>query len=483
MFELPIPEDIYDYDSFNLKDILDQIIHTLPEVEAINDKPKEVLSWIKKAKKISDMISLEIEERKAVEEFEDFCQQGEDYLKKLDAYNPYTKEQADNIPKNNEPKKQKLPSPIKLEQSQISTASNSSMSKANIETSDASRYKNEEAETEDGRKSTVTISEEQASKIYGTMHHAKKKKTTNKKNAMFDFIRQTLEATRITENTMSIGKSSISDSMNKKHHAVEETKEMSRKDRPSLSEATSGRSHHPGHFGAKPQKPPVNNRPIPRPDPNFNPSETRVGSMLSLGSTLPKFNVDVKKEKTKNSKKKKTPSMKDSDTESADENKGSATIAKSKTVDVPNAPTVNERKKKEKASTSISVQPSKNIEKEVARAQSSSKVPSTKKDNQQKSQNEKLVVSKPEKTLVKKIDQAVQPKDKELKSSTISNKENTKKSSIQTIQKSVGFSSRLDNLSSSEGPINEIPNEEEEKSINIAGNVIDKEEKGELWSK
>ena len=72
MFELPIPEDIYDFDSFGLRDILEKIEKGLSELEGTADKPKEVLSWIKKAKKIHGMISLELEERKAVEELRIF---------------------------------------------------------------------------------------------------------------------------------------------------------------------------------------------------------------------------------------------------------------------------------------------------------------------------------------------------------------------------------------------------------------------------
>ena len=77
MLELPIAEDIYDFDSFTLAESYESIVIEYNKIVQQEEKPKEVLTWLKRAKKIIDMISLEIEERKAVEDFGDFCRKGE----------------------------------------------------------------------------------------------------------------------------------------------------------------------------------------------------------------------------------------------------------------------------------------------------------------------------------------------------------------------------------------------------------------------
>lgn len=339
MFELPIPEDIYDYDTFALRDIVQKIEEGLLELGEGGDKPKETLSWIKKAKKIHGMISLELEERRAVEEFEDFCQKGEDYIKGLENFNPYEKKQEDFSKENNETKQQKVSFAEQIEHSQVSTASQSSMTRAHDTVSEISTEK--ETEITD-RKSVTTLSEEQGSRIYNTMHHAKKKKQ-NKKNALFEFMKQTLEATRATSDTMSIGKSAVDNKL--RAQPVEEHKEMHRKEHPSVSSVAAGGRKAPHSLQPirNAPKAPTNNRPIQRPDPNFNPSDTRVGAMLDLGgfskpSTASKIKKDIEAKMAKKDKKEKTPSLKEIKSDKEEESGNKFRIRKSKTIDENEGP-------------------------------------------------------------------------------------------------------------------------------------------------
>ena len=70
LVNLPIPEDIYDFDTITLQEVFDQIKEGLQVASPEN--PDEAY-WIKKAKKIIDIAELELEERMTVEQFGHMC--------------------------------------------------------------------------------------------------------------------------------------------------------------------------------------------------------------------------------------------------------------------------------------------------------------------------------------------------------------------------------------------------------------------------
>ena len=61
---LPIPEDIYDFDTFTLQEIFDEIKSNITKA---NPEIPDEAYWLKKAKKIFDIAELELNERLAVE--------------------------------------------------------------------------------------------------------------------------------------------------------------------------------------------------------------------------------------------------------------------------------------------------------------------------------------------------------------------------------------------------------------------------------
>jgi len=272
MIELPIAEDIYDLDSFALRDYQKNISNGLTTLEKEENKSKEVLTWMKKAKKLLDMISLELHERQAVEDFGEFCKRGEQYLANLDSFNPYsndkTKQSIDNV---TQKLSKVIANPI-IEEPELeaSTEINSSATGSTRKTSRYEETKSEAPSISDTPTKDTDIS--MAQKIYETMHHARKKETVKKKTkkeSLFEFMKQTLNATRVQETTLAIGKSSVEGT--KKQASQSGDDGFQKKDSVSVSESA--------------QKHKVNKSvPLRKPTPGFSTKDTKTHSNLDMGS-------------------------------------------------------------------------------------------------------------------------------------------------------------------------------------------------------
>lgn len=86
LIQIPILEEIYDLDSISLREITEQISSRFNELQS--NKDSDALNWKKKAQKFLDLAVLELKEREVIENFGEYCSkqiQSEAFLK----HSPY----------------------------------------------------------------------------------------------------------------------------------------------------------------------------------------------------------------------------------------------------------------------------------------------------------------------------------------------------------------------------------------------------------
>ena len=71
--ELPIPEEIYDLDTFSLRELVTNLHEHIARIELIENKQAQEAHFLKKGKKLLAMAELELDERGTVEKFGEFC--------------------------------------------------------------------------------------------------------------------------------------------------------------------------------------------------------------------------------------------------------------------------------------------------------------------------------------------------------------------------------------------------------------------------
>lgn len=227
MFSLPIPEDIYDLDTFSLEDLSSQ----LPlELQKKSDDP----TFLKKAKKIMDLIELELNERKMVENFGNFCinldnNEKSDQKNKIEE--SYNKKNATGC----EIPNTQLSQSKKIYQKEAKNAenpfikktdSNRTPPKNNEPLANQDKYKNymdfqeyEEMEEkkDSSNKKSVPPSSGKKKNVSGSpakesisVNFAKEKfrfiPSTQKSDKMLNFMREVLSQTKIQQNVVMIGK-------------------------------------------------------------------------------------------------------------------------------------------------------------------------------------------------------------------------------------------------------------------------------------
>lgn len=175
LVELPTLEEIYDFDTFTLRDLTDRISKQHSDVLlklATAEGP--VLSWKKKAERFIDLAVLELKEREVIENFGDFCaKQGQEQV------TPALKAESETKDSTTVEEKRSF---------KFSTNNHSVASHAN------SNNANEISLPSIERKS-VTLGGSNSKK--------------RRQEELFAFMKETLASTRVQENRLVIGRSTV----------------------------------------------------------------------------------------------------------------------------------------------------------------------------------------------------------------------------------------------------------------------------------
>ncbi|KAL4510038.1 hypothetical protein ABPG72_010231 [Tetrahymena utriculariae] len=78
--EIPIIEDIYDFDTITLREVTEKVQLTLQKIDNLEQKEQGQILWVKKAKRYLELALQEIEERKAIENFGNYCVSNNDSI-------------------------------------------------------------------------------------------------------------------------------------------------------------------------------------------------------------------------------------------------------------------------------------------------------------------------------------------------------------------------------------------------------------------
>ena len=192
LVELPTLEEIYDFDTFTLRDLTERISKQHSEVLLKHPTAEgPVFSWKKKAERFIDLAVLELKEREVIENFGDFCAK-QSNNKEISA----VKEESDTKESFTIEEKK----PFKFSTNNHSVASHNNINEISLP------------------------SIERKSVVLGGSNSKKRRQ-----EELFAFMKETLASTRVEENRLVIGRSTVG-----KYKYVAPKKKKEKKDKNKL---------------------------------------------------------------------------------------------------------------------------------------------------------------------------------------------------------------------------------------------------------
>ena len=230
MIELPISEEIYDYDTITLSEIHEKVTEAFSKLKDKEEKTKEENSWLKKAQRILDMISLEISERKIVESFGDMCMKGDHVLNNIDNFNPYKLNDQQDLVKTLAIQEEYVsyPSTHGGEESSEREVSKETPHPLSIsEVGSRASHRTSQFETEDEKDDSSSVQ----GKLWAQMKIQKKggkpgnitSSNKKKQSAMYLFMKETLEKCKAESTALVVGKASTQETKKKEPEPQEQS--------------------------------------------------------------------------------------------------------------------------------------------------------------------------------------------------------------------------------------------------------------------